>query len=136
MRNQTCNTEDKSYLETLVSHDPDLWCKEVGPADFFLSHVQSERPRDVLRIYETLREKKWTNKRNNSQAPRGWVELVCLRQSCSDFEISEVVELIKFVGTTVVSVDYTRTYLERSFCLLEVYGTLVGKADPCCPRKS
>lgn len=138
MRNSDERTQNQSWLEKLLDRCPDEWSSDIGPADFFLSHVQAEHPDFTLAAIKQVAFNIMTNrpgpmlKKMKTQGnfnPRAWIDLTSLRQSESDFQIDEIVSLVREVGAVVASIDEQHAYLDRSFTLLEVYAALIGEAE-------
>ena len=58
-----------------------------------------------------------------------WVDYFCLKQCRADFDVHAVVELIGIIGLVVAAVDNHLDYFGRSFCALELFGAVKGKAE-------
>eukprot|EP00966_Prymnesium_polylepis_P228881 5296492-Prymnesium_polylepis.1 len=52
-----------------------------------------------------------------------------LRQCVNDFDVKKVIATIGGIGCTMIELDIVpQFYLKRTFCILETYATVVGKA--------
>ena len=123
--------------------------RSVGPADVFISHTQADHPSTVMAAMEAanandgylstgdgfLKDRAGLKLRGVKRGTplHFWVDLFSLRQSTTDFDLDEVLHLIKDVGLTLAIIskaeDAKDMYFARSFCLVEAYGTLVSKAE-------
>ena len=120
--------------------------RSVGPADVFISHTQADHPSTVMAALEAANDLERGDLRflddsagiilmgvKRGTPLRFWVDLFSLRQSTTDFDLDEVLRLIKEVGLTLAIIskaeDAKDMYFARSFCLVEAYGTLVSKAE-------
>eukprot|EP00929_Paragymnodinium_shiwhaense_P021604 TRINITY_DN14050_c0_g1_i3.p1 TRINITY_DN14050_c0_g1~~TRINITY_DN14050_c0_g1_i3.p1 ORF type:complete len:201 (-),score=35.00 TRINITY_DN14050_c0_g1_i3:280-882(-) len=109
-----------------------------GTADAFLSHVQSESLADALLRWlskhesdtltvATLEDYCTIMQKKNL---RFFVDYVGLRQCLSDFDLSKVTECIKTIGAVCVSLPVSPdVYLERSFCVFEVFSAVKTGAE-------
>ena len=59
-----------------------------------------------------------------------WLDYFTLRQCHRDFQPEWVIACIKEIGTVVVILD--RTYLRRSFCILEAFACVVADGRLLC----
>jgi hypothetical protein len=84
------------------------------------------------------------------QSPFLWVDYFCLRQCQPDFTPQIVCKLIKEIGTLATLIGFSiyfppmcalrienaqfawAPYLERSFCILELYAAVIGGAEMIC----
>jgi hypothetical protein len=103
----------------------------VSNATIFYSHIQSEKP---LTTFEQMNQ---TRERLTAQLPCAerqywWLDYFSLRQCVNDFQTTQVVALVKQIGTTIAEIDFDFNYLRRSFCILELYATLVGGGRLVC----
>eukprot|EP00900_Chrysochromulina_parva_P022062 jgi/Chrpa1/448/Chrysochromulina_OHIO_Genome00011226-RA len=109
--------------------------RSVGPADVFISHTQADHPSTVMDAMEAANKQESVILRGVKRGTllRFWVDLFSLRQSTTDFDLDEVLRLVKEVGLTLAIIskaeDAKDVYFARSFCLVEAYGTLVSKAE-------
>ena len=118
---------DKSVCEVLEERAyVDLGEKKpaVGRAASFLSHTQKEDPFDMYTCMGNLEG----GRRDLKPGQPIWVDACSLRQCASnEFRADEVVQLIKEIGYTYVSMDFEGAYPSRSFCLLETYAAVVAR---------
>lgn len=121
----------------------------VAKATIFWSHIQLE---SFLGESGTLGSL-WHYSQSSKSLPQGqrffWLDYFCLRQCKNDFHVEVVVSLVKEIGCLVADVDLKMNnknaeslgylklqdscnYLQRSFCMLELYAAVEGKADLVC----
>lgn len=106
----------------------------MGPAELFYSHVQSQpvdktlglMSRNIYDDDESMQGMKLSEK------PKVWLDYTCLRQCRNDFKAAAVIALIKEIGLTLTELDEEANYLKRSFCMLELFGTVAGNAKLLC----
>jgi len=99
----------------------------VGSAHAFLSHVQLEPLKDTLAAMESELIEKGSNDKCF------FVDYVGLRQCQSDFHLPKVMQAIAKIGTTVMCLhSRPETYLERSFCVFEVFATINANKALLC----
>jgi len=104
---QEHGAEGSSVCEVLMQ--PPFEWEGVGDAKWFVSHVQSEHPKNTLL---TMQEHC-----DDCQ----WVDIFSLRQWQKDFEPGEIHKLIKEIGSTVSVIDAQKTYTKKIFCIFEAY---------------
>ena len=52
-----------------------------------------------------------------------------LKQCQNDFDLPRIRQIIKQIGLTLAELDFDpQAYLTRSFCVVELYGTVAGGA--------
>jgi hypothetical protein len=73
-----------------------------------------------------------------------WLDYFCLRQCQNDFVAELIVPLVHSIGTLVAHIDVSvnelekgsaykdANYLQRSFCILELYAAVVGEVSLVC----
>jgi hypothetical protein len=61
-----------------------------------------------------------------------WVDYTTLRQCRPDFTLPRIAAVIKSLGTVLAEVDQQLRYIDRSFCIFEVYAALVASSDLIC----
>ena len=122
-------------VEEVIWHKNVWQTRSVGPADVFISHTQADHPSTVMDAMEAANKQESVILRGVKRGTllRFWVDLFSLRQSTTDFDLDEVLRLVKEVGLTLAIIskaeDAKDMYFARSFCLVEAYGTLVSKAE-------
>lgn len=57
-----------------------------------------------------------------------WLDYFCLRQCQSDFNIPNVLSVVKQIGCTLAEIDAHMDYLSRTWCILELISTIMGDA--------
>jgi len=111
--------ENKSVCEVLLSAGSGSK-PAAGQAGVFISHVQSEHPSDTMKAMRKL-DREIGGKFQ-------WLDSFSLKQCQQDFKPESIVALIKWVGHTHVICDWELSYPKRSFCVLELYASVQGKA--------
>jgi hypothetical protein len=108
--------------------------EHVLPANIFYSHIQSLGPLQTFRGMHFAQED-----HQFSLPPKGaqyfWLDYFCLRQCQSDFKVEQVIALIKEIALTIAELggeEESLEYLKRSFCILELYATVVSDAKLLC----
>eukprot|EP00929_Paragymnodinium_shiwhaense_P090186 TRINITY_DN50371_c0_g1_i1.p1 TRINITY_DN50371_c0_g1~~TRINITY_DN50371_c0_g1_i1.p1 ORF type:complete len:761 (-),score=108.22 TRINITY_DN50371_c0_g1_i1:170-2452(-) len=100
----------------------------VGPANVFYSHMQRTDPlRDLWRLEHARPQ-------HQSRLPPLeerfiWIDYLCLRQCVPDFDTLRVVALIKEAGLLLADLDDKLDYLQRTFCVLELFGAVHGNVE-------
>jgi len=61
-----------------------------------------------------------------------WLDYFCLKQCQSDFDTGCTIELIEDIGSVLSAIDSNFDYVNRSFCILELYGAFKGGANLMC----
>lgn len=117
---QKHDAQGSSVCEVLQTKFP--WA-EVGKADVFMSHVQSEHPKLTLKMMHNIGQVHYKDLAVRKN-PCVWVDIFSLRHWCSDFNPGEIHELIHGIGCTVSVVDREWTYLEKLFCIFEAYSAV------------
>lgn len=120
----------------LVNQEPD-WVrlrKHVNLASVFWSHIQGEAavvgPESTLSSMNAYLN--WKVK--GGEATYIWTDYFCLRQNRQDFNPEVVIEAVHRIGKLVACMDAERTYLKRSFCLMESFAAVMemGKCEYEC----
>jgi hypothetical protein len=117
----------------VILHDPrfaDLR-QHVREASIFYSHIQSVDP------LETFLMMKFAVDDLAAELPEPalqfwWTDYFSLRQCQNDFKTHQVIALVRHIGMTLAEIDSELSYLRRSFCILELYATIVGGAKLLC----
>jgi hypothetical protein len=99
----------------------------VGKSTVFYSHAQRQDP---LLDFWKLAHPRPHHARVLPEITKRffWVDYFCLRQCVSDFDVPRTVQLIKRIGCLLADVDDHLEYLNRSFCVLEMFGAVAGNA--------
>jgi len=116
----------------------------VGKANVFVSHLQLEsffvagenRPDAKAKVTATLTilEMAFGPKASEGHPKISgplffWLDYFCLRQLCRDFEPQKIVQLVAEIPVFGMCIDKHGEYLKRSFCVLEAYAAVAGRAD-------
>lgn len=130
-----------SLAEILLTEDRFAHLRQyVGIANIFWSHVDVEPVIDHCKgTFVRIRE---ARKLYKSQLPPQsdqyfWVDYFSLRQGIdNDFEIEAIISLIKEIKNVICSLEDSngsvRTYLSRSFCLLEIFSAMGDEMNLIC----
>eukprot|EP00929_Paragymnodinium_shiwhaense_P013588 TRINITY_DN121441_c0_g1_i1.p1 TRINITY_DN121441_c0_g1~~TRINITY_DN121441_c0_g1_i1.p1 ORF type:complete len:369 (-),score=55.85 TRINITY_DN121441_c0_g1_i1:42-1148(-) len=114
-------------------------CEEVGQATVFYSHVQSIDYAWVDSVLRVLLDDSGGMESVNSYLYEGgrfvpggvvtfWLDYFVLRQCMNDFKVSMVKQVVSDIGWTVAEIDMSMSYLERTFCVFELFATVQSKA--------
>jgi hypothetical protein len=100
----------------------------VGQAVVFYSHIQSVHP---IATFNNLLNGMRDHEKFDKTATFWWIDYFSLRQCQNDFKPEQVVQLVEAIGITMAELPCTSdlSYFRRSFCILELYATLKGRAD-------
>ena len=102
---------------------------EVSVANAFYSHIQAKWPR---RTFACMRLASDAYRSELGGDFVFWLDYLSLRQCQRDFDLVKVQELVETIGFTVVELDTDpQAYHTRSFCVLELFSTIAGKAKMC-----
>ena len=103
---------------------------EVGVANVFYSHPQGKwlrRTVDCMRQGCDAYRSRLGGKSDDEVF--FWLDYMVLRQCVNDFDVKKVIATIGGIGCTMIELDIDpQFYLKRTFCMLETYATVVGKA--------
>jgi hypothetical protein len=99
----------------------------VGEANVFLSHTQAEHPGTtcVALGYALLADGRAVVRQHIDTYV--WLDYTSLRQDVKDFEINQVLSIVKEIGCTLaVLPKEPQVYLTRLFCIFELYATILN----------
>ena len=123
--------EDKSMLEVLHAENSQF----VGPADVFVSHVQSSHVASMLGTINQA-PNLWPDICNVNGQTRYWVDIMSLRQcQPSAFKPAEIFDVISLTKACLVEIDRTSSYLKRTFCIFEVFAAVQEDVPLLCAPK-
>lgn len=109
--------EELSVAEVLIENGE----PGVGMATCFVSHVQSQHIHDTLEALECnpglLKD---TGSKKGMEGEYFWLDYMILRQCQSDFNPDQIHTVLSTIRYTLAVEDEERTYLTRSFCLMEL----------------
>ena len=105
-------------------------CVGVGPANTFYSHMQQPC---VTACIASMRAANLTfpklhGKENETYY---WLDYLTLRQCRQDFNLPHIASAVGAAGLTLAEVDLAPdpSYLQRSFCIFEVYATVAAQNE-------
>jgi len=112
--------EDLSVAEVLIEKGE----LGVGMATCFVSHVQSQHIEDTLQSLECNPGLfKDVGSKKALEGEYLWLDYIILRQCQSDFCPNQIQTVVEHIRYTLAVEDDEKTYLTRSFCLMEVAAT-------------
>jgi hypothetical protein len=130
------NVTDLSVAEVILTDDRFLHLRQyVGLATIFWSHVDSEPVIDHAKgTFVRIREARelYASQLPDRTEQYWWVDYFSLRQGIpNDFDLPAIIQLIQDIGCVVCSLQdpinsSVKTYLTRSFCLIEMFSALLG----------
>ena len=118
--------ENESICQVLLKRGS----KNVGRANVFYSHIQGvQLPYTIQRMREGIAAHKDKLPAADESQLFFWLDYTTLKQCQQDFDLPRIRQIIKQIGLTLAELDFDlQAYLTRSFCVLEIYGTVAGGA--------